>query len=214
MATGNHFWLDVVAGVARRRDRAALLVYRTVRAPSDAAPLAAQTAVCRRAQAARKEAASVPRVTERPRSPGSSRATPTGRAGSPSRWIGGLARTRVTPNALTAAGVTLCAAAAVLVWFGDQRPVAPLLARGASSSSSARCSTSSTARSPATAARRRRSAPSSTRSPTASARASCSTRSRSSSRARATRSRSRSRSPRWPARSSSPTRAQRRSCSG
>jgi CDP-diacylglycerol--glycerol-3-phosphate 3-phosphatidyltransferase len=36
-----------------------------------------------------------------------------------SRWIKGLARTRVTPNALTAAGVTLCAAAAVLIWFGD-----------------------------------------------------------------------------------------------
>jgi CDP-diacylglycerol---glycerol-3-phosphate 3-phosphatidyltransferase len=36
-----------------------------------------------------------------------------------SRWIGGLARTRVTPNALTAAGITLCAAAAVLIWFGD-----------------------------------------------------------------------------------------------
>ncbi|MGB2875414.1 MAG: CDP-alcohol phosphatidyltransferase family protein [Gaiellaceae bacterium] len=35
------------------------------------------------------------------------------------RWIGGLARTRVTPNALTAAGISLCAAAAVLVWFGD-----------------------------------------------------------------------------------------------
>jgi CDP-diacylglycerol--glycerol-3-phosphate 3-phosphatidyltransferase len=33
------------------------------------------------------------------------------------RWIGGLARTRVTPNALTASGVTLCAAAAVLVYF-------------------------------------------------------------------------------------------------
>jgi CDP-diacylglycerol--glycerol-3-phosphate 3-phosphatidyltransferase len=33
------------------------------------------------------------------------------------RSIGGLARTRVTPNALTAAGVTLCAAAAVLVYF-------------------------------------------------------------------------------------------------
>ena len=33
------------------------------------------------------------------------------------RSIGGLARTRVTPNALTAAGVTLCAAAAVLVWL-------------------------------------------------------------------------------------------------
>jgi CDP-diacylglycerol--glycerol-3-phosphate 3-phosphatidyltransferase len=36
-----------------------------------------------------------------------------------SRWIRGLARTRVSPNALTAAGITLCAAAAVLVWFGD-----------------------------------------------------------------------------------------------
>lgn len=31
--------------------------------------------------------------------------------------IGGLARTRVTPNALTTAGVTLCLAAAVLVYF-------------------------------------------------------------------------------------------------
>jgi CDP-diacylglycerol--glycerol-3-phosphate 3-phosphatidyltransferase len=31
--------------------------------------------------------------------------------------IGGLARTRVTPNALTAAGVTLCLAASVLVYF-------------------------------------------------------------------------------------------------
>jgi phosphatidylinositol phosphate synthase len=36
-----------------------------------------------------------------------------------SRWIGGLARTRVTPNALTAAGISLCATAAVLIWFGD-----------------------------------------------------------------------------------------------
>ena len=33
------------------------------------------------------------------------------------RSIGGLARTRVTPNALTAGGVTLCAVAAVLVYF-------------------------------------------------------------------------------------------------
>ncbi len=33
------------------------------------------------------------------------------------RSITGLARTRVTPNALTAAGVTLCAVAAVLVYF-------------------------------------------------------------------------------------------------
>jgi CDP-diacylglycerol--glycerol-3-phosphate 3-phosphatidyltransferase len=37
-----------------------------------------------------------------------------------SRSITGLARTRVTPNALTAGGVTLCAAAAVLVWFEDR----------------------------------------------------------------------------------------------
>src|SRR5205823_15086503 len=36
-----------------------------------------------------------------------------------SRWIAGLARTRVTPNALTAARISLCAASAVLVWFGD-----------------------------------------------------------------------------------------------
>ena len=34
-----------------------------------------------------------------------------------SRSIHGLARTRVSPNALTAAGVLLCAASAVLVWF-------------------------------------------------------------------------------------------------
>jgi CDP-diacylglycerol--glycerol-3-phosphate 3-phosphatidyltransferase len=34
-----------------------------------------------------------------------------------SRSIGGLARTRVSPNALTAAGVGLCAAAAVLVYL-------------------------------------------------------------------------------------------------
>jgi CDP-diacylglycerol--glycerol-3-phosphate 3-phosphatidyltransferase len=39
-----------------------------------------------------------------------------------SRWIGGLARTRVTPNALTAAGITLCAASAVIIWFAYHRP--------------------------------------------------------------------------------------------
>ena len=36
-----------------------------------------------------------------------------------SRSVLGLARTRVTPNALTAAGVSLCAAAAALVYFED-----------------------------------------------------------------------------------------------
>jgi CDP-diacylglycerol---glycerol-3-phosphate 3-phosphatidyltransferase len=34
-----------------------------------------------------------------------------------SRSIGGLARTRVTPNALTTAGVSLCLAAAVIAYF-------------------------------------------------------------------------------------------------
>ena len=37
-----------------------------------------------------------------------------------SRTVSGLARTRVTPNALTAAGVSLCLAAAVLVPFEDR----------------------------------------------------------------------------------------------
>jgi phosphatidylglycerophosphate synthase len=36
------------------------------------------------------------------------------------RSITGLARTRVTPNALTASGVTLCAVASVLVWFENR----------------------------------------------------------------------------------------------
>jgi CDP-diacylglycerol---glycerol-3-phosphate 3-phosphatidyltransferase len=33
------------------------------------------------------------------------------------RWIAGLTRTRITPNALTTSGVLLCAVAAVLVYF-------------------------------------------------------------------------------------------------
>ena len=37
-----------------------------------------------------------------------------------SRSIGGLARTRVTPNALTTAGVSLCLAASVLVFFENR----------------------------------------------------------------------------------------------
>ena len=40
-----------------------------------------------------------------------------GARGIASRSMTGLARTRVTPNMLTAAGVTLCAAGAVLVYF-------------------------------------------------------------------------------------------------
>lgn len=41
----------------------------------------------------------------------------TGARGLASRSMTGLARTRLTPNMLTAAGVTLCAAGAVLVYF-------------------------------------------------------------------------------------------------
>src|SRR5438067_7753716 len=37
-----------------------------------------------------------------------------------SRWIVGLARTRVTPNALTTAGVSLCLAASVVVFFENR----------------------------------------------------------------------------------------------
>ncbi|HVM16073.1 MAG TPA: CDP-alcohol phosphatidyltransferase family protein [Gaiellaceae bacterium] len=37
--------------------------------------------------------------------------------GAAARSVGGLARTRITPDALTAAGVALCALAAVLVYF-------------------------------------------------------------------------------------------------
>jgi CDP-diacylglycerol--glycerol-3-phosphate 3-phosphatidyltransferase len=40
-----------------------------------------------------------------------------------SRSVTGLARTRVTPNTLTAAGVTLCLAAAVLVPFETRDPI-------------------------------------------------------------------------------------------
>jgi CDP-diacylglycerol---glycerol-3-phosphate 3-phosphatidyltransferase len=40
-----------------------------------------------------------------------------------SRSMLGLARTRVTPNALTAAGVTLCVAAAVLVFFENRNEI-------------------------------------------------------------------------------------------
>jgi CDP-diacylglycerol--glycerol-3-phosphate 3-phosphatidyltransferase len=40
-----------------------------------------------------------------------------------SRSITGLARTRVTPNALTAAGVTLCAVASILVLFENRNEI-------------------------------------------------------------------------------------------
>ena len=38
------------------------------------------------------------------------------------RWISGLARTRVTPNALTVGGISLCLAASVITYFAYHRP--------------------------------------------------------------------------------------------
>jgi phosphatidylglycerophosphate synthase len=39
------------------------------------------------------------------------------------RSIGGLARTRITPNALTTSGVLLCAVASVVVYFEDRNEI-------------------------------------------------------------------------------------------
>jgi len=47
----------------------------------------------------------------------------TGARGLASRSVTGLTRTRITPNALTAAGVMLCAAAAVLVLFEGRNEI-------------------------------------------------------------------------------------------
>ncbi len=69
------------------------------------------------------------------------------------RSVGGLARTRITPNALTASGVLLCLAASIIVLFESLERDPVLLARARPCSSSARCSTSSTGRSPGRAAR-------------------------------------------------------------
>ena len=62
--------------------------------------------------------------------------------------MAGLARTRVTPNALTASGVLLCADGSVLVYF-EYRNEILFYWLGAAVFVSARSSTSSTARSPA-----------------------------------------------------------------
>ena len=47
----------------------------------------------------------------------------TGARGLASRSVTGLTRTRITPNALTASGVTLCAAASVLVLFEGRNEI-------------------------------------------------------------------------------------------
>ncbi len=47
----------------------------------------------------------------------------TGARGLASRSVTGLTRTRITPNALTASGVTLCAIASILVLFEDRNEI-------------------------------------------------------------------------------------------
>ena len=146
MATGNHFWLDIARrGVVARGRRAA-----------------SSLAGCGRAAAARRRAAapapnrSLTLVSVRARRAAlagdlAAEATAPGRYAAVAaalRCRSGSARTRVTPNALTAAGVALCIAGSVDRLLRVPEPVA-LLWSARSSSCSARSSTSSTARSPA-----------------------------------------------------------------
>ena len=88
MATANHFWLDIAAGVAVAGVAAFVVTRYRRRVLGMTAFRAAQQTYTARAS-----------------------------VGSRARSIGGLARTRVTPNQLTALGVTLCAVGAVLVTF-------------------------------------------------------------------------------------------------
>ena len=168
MATGNHFWLDV-----RRRRR------RRARRDGDHLPRRAALRAAASCTLGRTAARRPVRAVAGRRDQGA--ATRRGARRSRTRSMAGLARTRVTPNALTAAGVALCARRLGPRLLRVPQRVPLLLARRRRLRASARSSTSSTARSPAPAASRRRSARSSTRRPTGSARASCSARSRSSS---------------------------------
>ena len=122
MATANHFWLDVVAGVG--------------------VALVALAVIHRRA-ASREHA-----CTRAVRSRLAQGAYTAGARSLATQSMVGLARSRVTPNALTASGVLLCAAASVLVYFEYRNEISSS-GSAPPSSCSARSSTSSTARSPA-----------------------------------------------------------------
>ena len=197
MATGNHFWLDVAAGLV-----VALISVAIVYRLADPPPLAADSGVARQPlRSAVRRAASGRRVKQRLHG--------RARAALAARSMAGLARTRVTPNALTAAGVALCAVAAVLVYF-EYRNELLFFWLGA-----VVFVDRLDPRHPRRRARpRRRQGDAVRRVPrlddsTGSARASCSARSRSSSRARATTVALAFASPRSPARSSSATRGPR-----
>ena len=119
MATGNHFWLDCVAGVG-----VALV------AMADRLPRQRPRGVCRssgvtdrlatRRESPSGDAATVPRVS---RAATIKHGYTTGARGLASRSVGGLTRTRITPNALTASGVLLCGAASLLVLFENRNEI-------------------------------------------------------------------------------------------
>ena len=111
MSTGNHFWLDVAAGVGRRRTRGAVGLSRRCRgAHTDAAsgvtdpppPAATETRGARlELDRVKQEYTSAARQILQ-------------------RSMRGVAKTKLTPDMLTLTGVTLCLAGAVLVGF-EQR---------------------------------------------------------------------------------------------
>ena len=125
MATANHWWLDIAAGVAVAGVAWGLLeLWERRRRPQHAHRVRAGAVKEGYEQGARRLA---------------------------TRSITGLARTRVTPNALTAVGVTLCRRSPRCSSTSSTATRSSSSGSAPSSSSSARCWTSWTARSRATA---------------------------------------------------------------
>ena len=93
MATGNHFWLDIVAGIVVALVAAAIVNHKHVRA----------------LRARRRPVAGLTRSFKERYTTGVRRGA--------ARSMGHLATDAVSPDALTFAGVTLCAVAAVIVYF-------------------------------------------------------------------------------------------------
>ena len=113
MATGNHFWLDCIAGVARRAGGAGDRLPPRHRPRSCRSASVGDRLPTRQATPA-DDAATVSRVS---RAAAIKQGYTTGARRMATRSISGLARTRVTPDALTVSGVTLCFVASVLVLF-------------------------------------------------------------------------------------------------
>ena len=120
MATANHFWLDVVAGVGVALVALAIIHRRRV-----------VSAVLRTHL--------VTTLKERLHRAGRGRSRP--------RSMVGPRRSRVTPNALTASGVLLCAISSVLVYFEYRNEILFFWPGARRLRASARSSTSSTVRS-------------------------------------------------------------------